>query len=98
MFRPELMGQAASAEVELLRGKLANQRVTFMIGAGLSKSSPTDLPVAGELAIRLYQQFENTFAAEALAKLGPEARSNLLAVADAIASSGTTALRILQDY
>jgi hypothetical protein len=84
-----------SADIEMLVQKLRVQRVTFLVGAGLSYALPSGLPLARDLAKRLYSRFSSGFAAHALAGMDPN-DLDLLAVADAIAGAASGGLRVLQ--
>ena len=93
MYHPQPINDDISPEILLLQAKLAAERVTLMIGAGVSKAAPTDLPLASEVATHLSQHFGQLFP-NALS--GVE-ETDLLEVANAIASFDENGLRLMQE-
>ena len=92
MHQPKSMRTQVPAEVYLLRAKLADQRVTILVGAGFSKGDPSALPVAEELAQHLNNRFRLLFPT-ALESVKP---TDLLAVAEAVAAAHDDGLRLMQ--
>ncbi|MHB1415589.1 MAG: SIR2 family protein [Chloroflexota bacterium] len=93
IYTPKKVGEEITANTDLLITWLAHHRVTFLLGAGASHGSPTELPLAPELAERLYHKFRDGFAAAALRSVD---QTDLLAVADAIAGASPEGTRLLQ--
>jgi hypothetical protein len=93
VYTPKKIGDPISTEIESLCTWLIDGRVTFLLGAGASRGSPTSLPVAKELAGALYIQFKDGFASAALENVDS---NDLLAVSDAIANADSNGLTLLQ--
>lgn len=95
MHNPHTFASPVSAELAFLAGKLKQRRVILLLGAGVSRGDPSSLPLAPELAQRIYTAFKDGFAAQELKDVPSD---NLPAVADAIASYGDHALRAIRQY